>query len=474
MLELFRAGDASLLSSSWENFPHTVVEALAVGTPVIATRTGGVAEVVRDGENGLVVEPGDVDALAGGDRALLRRRRARRAAARERRAVGRRRTRPSAIYGRLERILRRGAPDDARAFSSSAARATGCRSTESLARKWDALSERMDVRVLASGTGARPALPSDCRRATLDGPRFYASLPFEIARELRIVPPRRDRRREPVRGVAAELAAAGTRSPAKLVVEVHGDWHVATRLYGSRLRATLGPLGDRAAGWAVRRADAHRAVSEFTASLVRATGREPAGVFTTYSDLGAFTGPVVPVPDEPRVLFVGVLERYKNVEVLAAALAASSPRACPEARLHLVGMGTQTGVAEALAREGVALGSPPRAGGASRPRSTRRVRCCFPRPRRGCRALRSRRSSAAARSSARAPAASRTSSSTSVNGLLVAPGDATRARGRDRADRCASPASPSGSAPARTRRRAVGLDAGRVRRPRPRRRPERR
>ena len=53
MLELFRAADASLLSSSWENFPHTVVEALAVGTPVIATRTGGVAEVVRDGENGL-------------------------------------------------------------------------------------------------------------------------------------------------------------------------------------------------------------------------------------------------------------------------------------------------------------------------------------------------------------------------------------------------------------------------------------
>jgi glycosyltransferase involved in cell wall biosynthesis len=63
VLELFRAADAALLSSSWENFPHTVVEALAVGTPVIATRSGGVAEVVRDGENGLVVEPGDLDAL---------------------------------------------------------------------------------------------------------------------------------------------------------------------------------------------------------------------------------------------------------------------------------------------------------------------------------------------------------------------------------------------------------------------------
>jgi glycosyltransferase involved in cell wall biosynthesis len=64
VLELFRAADASLLSSAWENFPHTVVEALAVGTPVISTRAGGVTEVLRDGLNGLVVEPGDPAALA--------------------------------------------------------------------------------------------------------------------------------------------------------------------------------------------------------------------------------------------------------------------------------------------------------------------------------------------------------------------------------------------------------------------------
>jgi glycosyltransferase involved in cell wall biosynthesis len=65
VLELFRAADASILSSSWENFPHTVVEALAAGTPVIATAVGGVGEIVRDGENGLLVPAGDVDALAG-------------------------------------------------------------------------------------------------------------------------------------------------------------------------------------------------------------------------------------------------------------------------------------------------------------------------------------------------------------------------------------------------------------------------
>jgi glycosyltransferase involved in cell wall biosynthesis len=64
VVELFRAADATILSSSWENFPHTVVEALAVGTPVLAMEAGGVSEVVHDGVNGLLVPAGDTDALA--------------------------------------------------------------------------------------------------------------------------------------------------------------------------------------------------------------------------------------------------------------------------------------------------------------------------------------------------------------------------------------------------------------------------
>jgi glycosyltransferase involved in cell wall biosynthesis len=64
VLRLFSAADASVLPSAWENFPHTVVEALAVGCPVIATAVGGVPEVVVDGENGLLVPAGDAQALA--------------------------------------------------------------------------------------------------------------------------------------------------------------------------------------------------------------------------------------------------------------------------------------------------------------------------------------------------------------------------------------------------------------------------
>jgi glycosyltransferase involved in cell wall biosynthesis len=63
VVELFHAADATILTSSWENFPHTVVEALAVGTPVLAMEAGGVGEVVEDGVNGLLVPAGDTAEL---------------------------------------------------------------------------------------------------------------------------------------------------------------------------------------------------------------------------------------------------------------------------------------------------------------------------------------------------------------------------------------------------------------------------
>jgi glycosyltransferase involved in cell wall biosynthesis len=63
VFELLRAADAAILSSSWENFPHLVVEALCVGTPVLATAAGGVGEIVRHESNGLLAPVGDADAL---------------------------------------------------------------------------------------------------------------------------------------------------------------------------------------------------------------------------------------------------------------------------------------------------------------------------------------------------------------------------------------------------------------------------
>jgi glycosyltransferase involved in cell wall biosynthesis len=71
VLRLFAAVDAAVLSSAWENFPHTVVEALAVGTPVVATAVGGVPEIVEDGVNGLLVPPRAPAALAAALRRIV-------------------------------------------------------------------------------------------------------------------------------------------------------------------------------------------------------------------------------------------------------------------------------------------------------------------------------------------------------------------------------------------------------------------
>lgn len=56
---------ALVLPSIWyENFPRTLVEAFAAGLPVIASRIGALAELVVDGQTGLLFEPGDAAALA--------------------------------------------------------------------------------------------------------------------------------------------------------------------------------------------------------------------------------------------------------------------------------------------------------------------------------------------------------------------------------------------------------------------------
>lgn len=62
--QYFAAFDAMVLPSANEGTPVTAIEALAAGRPVVATRVGGVPDVVRDGEDGFLVEPSDVDALA--------------------------------------------------------------------------------------------------------------------------------------------------------------------------------------------------------------------------------------------------------------------------------------------------------------------------------------------------------------------------------------------------------------------------
>lgn len=69
---LLRDADIFVLSSRWEGLPLAVIEAMMAGLPVVATAVGGVSEVVADGQTGILVPPGQPEALAGALNRLLK------------------------------------------------------------------------------------------------------------------------------------------------------------------------------------------------------------------------------------------------------------------------------------------------------------------------------------------------------------------------------------------------------------------
>ena len=226
----------------------------------------------------------------------------------------------------------------------------------SLEQKFTALEAELDIHVLASagrGSGADPrfTLVRPIRPRALDGLAFYALLPFRVARELRALRP------HAVLAQGAQEAAltvAGrklARVPTRVIADIHGDPAAPARLYGSPWRKLLAPLADALARHGLRRSDGVRTISAYTSSLVREAGVEPTAEFAAFMDLEPFVeSSPVPLPERPAVLFVGVLERYKAVDVLVDAWRLAAPRV-PEAALHLVGRGALHETARALVRD---------------------------------------------------------------------------------------------------------------------------
>ena len=62
--ELYRKADVFVSPTYAEGFSNTILEAMAAGLAVVSTNAVGVSDCLRDGENGLLVNPGDVPALA--------------------------------------------------------------------------------------------------------------------------------------------------------------------------------------------------------------------------------------------------------------------------------------------------------------------------------------------------------------------------------------------------------------------------
>ena len=64
LLEPYQEADICVIPSYWDNSPNTVYEAMAAGKAVVASRVGGIPELVKDGETGILVDPGNSKHLA--------------------------------------------------------------------------------------------------------------------------------------------------------------------------------------------------------------------------------------------------------------------------------------------------------------------------------------------------------------------------------------------------------------------------
>jgi glycosyltransferase involved in cell wall biosynthesis len=345
VLRHLTAAHALVVASDYEGLPHTAIEALCCGTPVVTVPVGGMLDVVEDGVNGLVVR-GDPNALAS---AFVR--------LRDDEALRRVLTRGAVAGGptwsfdscrlEIESILREVARSKPRAvFVGKSAL-----SQTELGEKLHVLGRHLDVRMVTLANCQRwGRLGHRVLALPRSGPAPVRSTLFYTVGPALGVALAIGRRpggvvcQSPFEGVVAVVSARivprARRPP--VIVEVHGDWRTAARLYGGGARRPLGPLADRVAVWALRRADLVRTVGEFTDALVADAGyRGTSDRYIAYSSYAALlaTGPS-PLPTEPRAVFVGAMEPYKGVDVLIEAWHSVQVR-MPQARLTLVGTGSQ-------------------------------------------------------------------------------------------------------------------------------------
>lgn len=374
VLARMQQADALVLASEYEMLPHAVIEALAMGTPVIAPPVGGTAETSAGGGGTVLLEPCTAEAMAEA-MAAVRDDAAYRDRLREAAALAGASWTFERCASAVETVLARaagtppGAPADTPeatpgGFAAERPRAVFMgRSRVALddpafCRKLGFIAAVFDATVIGTGS------PRGHRRVA--GVRTIAFAPtrgaapgwlwFHLAAPLTAL--FRTAGRTPgvivVQGPHGAVAPIAARQllprrwrPA-VVVETHGDWHASARLYGGRVRHALAGAADRAAAYALRHADRVRVVSSALEAQVRAvTPTVPIVRYTTFGDFARFRdAPLVTPPSTPVAVFAGGLDPVKGVDVLIDAWVSVLDR-LPAARLVIAGDGPARGELEA-------------------------------------------------------------------------------------------------------------------------------
>ena len=348
VLGYLRGAEAMVLSSAWENFPHGVVESLALGTPVIATRVGGVPEIVSTARTGC--------SSSGRRRRTCRRARAapRRSTLRARLCRGRvLRCDVRAGHGlRSARAAARGQPR--REATPRALRragpVTGCRSRHA------ALASGMRFgrarlprrRVVASSRSTGDATFLLRRRTPLDGPLSGCPSAARAARgarpghPIRSSPRARSKRPPPGR---TNRRAGDRRAPRRLA-DFRASLRLAAPSRGPRESSTPSAAGRCVSGG--RYGPSPRIRRGWHARPAASGGRVPR-VHGPRAVRRA--GPSFPAANGTVRRRAGALQEHRRSR---SRVAARRSRVCLRHGLRLVGAGSRADVAGSLVRDGLA------------------------------------------------------------------------------------------------------------------------
>jgi len=347
VMERLMSVDALVSATSYEGLPHVVIEALVCGTPVVTTPAGGIVEVITDDVNGILIDPPDPSAFAA---AFARLRddpglRTRLAAGAD--DTGRLWSLDQCI-DEVERLLVSLTVRRPRAVffgRGTVAYPPG----DDLLRKLEIHARHLDQISIGTGSprirrlgGVRAVLLPDFSPRLLSSIAFYGggSLLSLLAAARRPGTVIVCQSPYEAFGVVALRGLVPPPRRPRVQVEIHGDWRTAARLYGGRGRRRIAPFADRAAAWAIGRADRVRVVSRVLESAVRDVGYEgPIDRHLTYSNYDAFLVPPVPPSAVRRAAFVGGLERPKALDVLLDAWPLVITRV-PDAELVIAGEGS--------------------------------------------------------------------------------------------------------------------------------------
>ncbi len=341
--------DALVLASEYENFPHVAIEALVCGTPVVAPAVGGITDFLSDDVNGLLFDPPTAESLGACLRRLADDRSLRprlSEAARETGAEFRFERTADHVEELLARIGQP-LPHVVMLGKSRDVESGG----EDLGRRLRVLARHLRVTWISVGRAGMRTEGGACLITLPAPPGPVGTVAFHLAAALLALALSLRRHaaivcQGPLEG--AFVIALGRLLPRArrpyVVVEAHGDWTAAPRLYGGPVRRAAAPLAVRVAVWSLRRADRLRVVSDYLVERARASGYDgEVDEYMAWVDSASFLDPPVrPLPAAPQVVFAGTLNIVKGVDVLIRAWE-EVVRVIPAARLTIVGGGPEEG-----------------------------------------------------------------------------------------------------------------------------------